>query len=877
MLFEREGELDLVGRSLRNAADGAGSVIVVAGPLGNGKTAFLRALAHHREATGFAVLQASASPIERDFPHGVVSQLLDGPAELSADGRLLVLVDDVQWADDESLAVLEKFAGQVAHRSAVLVVTLREGDSLASRPAVVSIVAGAAHRIRLRPLLLAGSAALVRGLLGPHCDDEFTIACHEVAGGNPMFLTALALSWSVGGLPPVAANAATVRAMPPTWARDRLVSCIRAQPEQAQEVLRGLVVLGGGLSDAAALAELDRFTAFDVIRSLRKLGLLSATGFAHPAVSAAVEETMTADEREDVQIRSARFLHDNGRPAEEVARLLLGITRPLGRWVVEVLRVAADTALRSGSPETAARYLRRALLDTSTDGEDRAKVLVDIATAVRGFDVQAAVRSISYAAPLLREPRDRAAALIRLTPAVMGNAPEAVLSMMRQVAAELGDPAGLDPVGRELALRLEARLRYADSTDRAELARAVSRLTEMGPDAPMQTGAERELLAVLLHSAVTGVGRRADEVAALAGRLLACEPAFSPHSSSAAPLLVSCLAAADSPGVTKRWLDQALEIARSRHDAVSEAMIRSEQALAHLMSGQVEAAARAATDAAALGAGDWSAVGTSAAVVLAGVALQLRHPVLTDQALTFAVNVPVNDCLAAVVGLLRSSDAALRGDLPGASMTLMECGVRLDQSGWRNPVLYPWRTFLAQLKHRLGETEDALALAEEERLIAQEWGAPSGIGRAWRVLGALTGGARGVELTSRAVEVLEESAHALELALALRQWAELSGREDLWRRCLDIATEIGAGNIAAQARAALGGRAPTGAGTRLTPSERRVALLAAGGRSNQEIAIELAVTPRAVEKHLTNTYRKLGVRRRAELASALRQVAADPG
>jgi DNA-binding CsgD family transcriptional regulator len=884
VLFERDDELDLVGRALRRALGGTGSVIVVAGPLGTGKTALLRALADHRDARGFTVLQASASTIEQDFPNGVVDQLRDGsahlaadrarlvgddPAHLSTDQPLLVLVDDVQWADDESLVVLESFAAQSPHRPVVLVVTVREGDQFAGRPAVVSLVTGATHRIRPKPLLPAGSAALVRRRLGAACD-EFALACHEVTGGNPMLLTALTLVWSLGGLPPTSAGAAVVRSMPPTWARDRLVSCVRAQPAPARALLAALAVLGGGVSDAAALAGLDRVTALDVTRSLRKLGLLSATGFAHPAVCAAVEETMTAGEREDTQIRSARFLHDSGRPAEEVARQLLGITRPLGPWVVEVLRVAADSALRSGAPEDAARYLRRALLDTSADGEDRAKVLVDLATAVRGFDVQAAVRSIAYAVPLLHAPRDRAAALIRLTPAVMGDLPDAVLSMLRQTSSEL------DATDRELALRVEARLRFAASTDRGELARAVARLDEFGPDAPLSTSAERELLAVLLHAATTGVGKPAGEVAPLARRLLEYEPASSPHSCSAAPLLVGCLAAADLPCVTSRWLDQALEVARGRRDGADEAMIRSEQALAHLLSGRVGEAARAASDAAALGAGSWSAVGTSAAVVLAGVALQLRDPVLTDQALTFAGHVPVNDCLAAVVGLLRASAAVLRGDLPAGAAMLMECGARLDRSGWRNPVLYPWRSSLALLRHRLGETEEAVVLAEEERLVAEEWGAPSGIGRAWRVLGAVTGGSRGAELTGRAVEVLEGSSHALERALALRQWAELTGRADLWRRCLDVATEIGAAAIAARAQAALGGGAAA-AGTRLTPAERRVALLAAGGRSNQEIADELAVTARAVEKHLTNTYRKLGVRRRAELVAALRGLAPSAG
>lgn len=203
--------------------------------------------------------------------------------------------------------------------------------------------------------------------------------------------------------------------------------------------------------------------------------------------------------------------------------------------------------------------------------------------------------------------------------------------------------------------------------------------------------------------------------------------------------------------------------------------------------------------------------------------------------------------------------------------------MRLDRPGWRNPVLFPWRTSLALLKKRLGDTEDAIVLAEEERLIAEDWGAPSAEGRALRVLGAVVGDERGETLTRRAVEVLEGSAHALELTLALRQLAEMSGSNDVWRRCLEVAEDIGARNIADQARTALDGRTSASAPVRLTPSERRVALLAVAGQSNQEIAEALEVSPRAVEKHLTNTYRKLGVRRRTELAEALHQVGAGHG
>jgi DNA-binding CsgD family transcriptional regulator len=55
----------------------------------------------------------------------------------------------------------------------------------------------------------------------------------------------------------------------------------------------------------------------------------------------------------------------------------------------------------------------------------------------------------------------------------------------------------------------------------------------------------------------------------------------------------------------------------------------------------------------------------------------------------------------------------------------------------------------------------------------------------------------------------------------------------------------------------------------LTPSERRIAELAARGQSNREIAQALFVTPKTVEYHLRNSYRKLEISGRSELARTL--------
>jgi DNA-binding NarL/FixJ family response regulator len=132
------------------------------------------------------------------------------------------------------------------------------------------------------------------------------------------------------------------------------------------------------------------------------------------------------------------------------------------------------------------------------------------------------------------------------------------------------------------------------------------------------------------------------------------------------------------------------------------------------------------------------------------------------------------------------------------------------------------------------------------------------------------------------VAVAEASPARLEAAYAL---ADLGGaliqrrrrREgrDALRLALELAHECGAAALAERARGELrsgGGRPPrlelTGVGA-LTPAERRVCELAASDRTNREIAQQLFVTEKTVELHLTNAYRKLGIRSRFQLAAVL--------
>ena len=122
---------------------------------------------------------------------------------------------------------------------------------------------------------------------------------------------------------------------------------------------------------------------------------------------------------------------------------------------------------------------------------------------------------------------------------------------------------------------------------------------------------------------------------------------------------------------------------------------------------------------------------------------------------------------------------------------------------------------------------------------------------------------------------LEHARALVELGAALRRGNRRSESREPLRRGLELATDCGAAPLAERAETEL---LATGARPRrvalsgvdsLTPSERRVAEMAAEGGTNREIAQALFVTPKTVEVHLSSAYRKLGISSRRQLASAL--------
>jgi DNA-binding CsgD family transcriptional regulator len=199
----------------------------------------------------------------------------------------------------------------------------------------------------------------------------------------------------------------------------------------------------------------------------------------------------------------------------------------------------------------------------------------------------------------------------------------------------------------------------------------------------------------------------------------------------------------------------------------------------------------------------------------------------------------------------------------------------------KNPRWVPWRSLKAQALALLGRRDEGIALAEEEVELARRWGAPSGLGHSLRVLGGLRG-PDGMDELEEAVALLELSHQRIERARALaalgaelRRARRPTDARDPLRRALELAEKSGAHALAENVRSELyatGARPRTTAldGVEsLTERELRVAKLAAEGQTNRDIAQILYVTPKTVEVHLSNSYRKLGISSRRELPAAL--------
>jgi DNA-binding CsgD family transcriptional regulator len=222
------------------------------------------------------------------------------------------------------------------------------------------------------------------------------------------------------------------------------------------------------------------------------------------------------------------------------------------------------------------------------------------------------------------------------------------------------------------------------------------------------------------------------------------------------------------------------------------------------------------------------------------------------------------------------------GDTRAGVADLVSAGRRLDDWGLHNPSVAAWRSHAALALVALGDGQRAAELAQAEVTLARRWSTPRALGIALRAQALVHNDARTIPLLREACATLARSqapvehARALtDLGAALRRGNQRRQARECLRAALDTAAATGASSLVRRAHTEL---VATGARPRiplrsgvdaLTPSERRIAQMAATGQSNVAIAQALFVTIKTVEMHLTSTYRKLDIVSRNQLVDTI--------
>jgi ATP/maltotriose-dependent transcriptional regulator MalT len=230
----------------------------------------------------------------------------------------------------------------------------------------------------------------------------------------------------------------------------------------------------------------------------------------------------------------------------------------------------------------------------------------------------------------------------------------------------------------------------------------------------------------------------------------------------------------------------------------------------------------------------------------------------------------------------------VHADHEAALEDFLQTGEDLAPYARISPFFAPWRSLAGLALHQLGDDERGLELVTEEIDLARSFDLPVRLGSALRIRARFEDPNARLATLNESIEVLEEVDGPLELAHSLHELGRdhrHAGRRVLSRepllRALDLANRCGATALEEQARQELhasGARprrpAISGVGS-LTPSERRIADLAAAGHANREIAEMLFLTKNTIDWHLRNVYRKLEINSRDELGGLVGEGAAQ--
>jgi tetratricopeptide (TPR) repeat protein len=794
-LLERDDELGTLERRLRHAQAGRGSVVLLEGPAGIGKTRLLAEARRLASDRGARTLAARGSEFEHDFAFGIARQLfepllaaadedaerslLQGAAALArpllglepvvpeaettgaetfgamhglywlcanaAQREPLVLtVDDVHLADPPSLRFLAYLARRVEELPVLLALAARPHEADGGDLLRALAVEPSAEVVQPRPLTQPAVARLLATALGREPEERFAAACHAATGGVPFLVHELAAALREDKVEPTAASAALAEELGPrTIARSILVRLGRLA-QVASELARTVAILGRGaeLRHAAALAELDAVQAGAAADALVAAGILERgrpLEFVHPVVRSAIYAELAQGERSRRHRAAARVLAADDEPPERVAAHLLAAEPAGDTWTVEVLWSAAREAFTRGAPDSAAVYLQRALAEPAPESV-RTTLLTELGSAEThaGNPAGLAHLELAFETPGDRDARADVALMLRRG-LVLAHEPNRAAQVFAR-AASLGRD---DP---ELELMFESAVVGAAELDGAiahVLPEALQRLRERAGAAGAVPAAVDSVLAFRAATSNTS----AEEAAERGERAL--RKLTRPYPGEGDPHLFfhACAALLFSERfeLVRPFYDHALEDAQRAGSLPRFAAASCFRSSLHYRTGELaeaEADARLALEATRSVSLDWYLPFATAmllqALVERGELEEAERELGASDHVTVERTTLSSTILLGARGRLR-----LAQERPAeAVVDLLAAGERLTAMGARSPALSWWRSDAALAQLQLGNSSEARRLAAEELELARSFGTRRATGTALRAAGVVEGSGR---------------------------------------------------------------------------------------------------------------------------------------
>jgi DNA-binding CsgD family transcriptional regulator len=366
-ILERESELAVLARAADEAGDGTGSVILISGEAGIGKSSLVQAIRGVLPADGrhlighcddlatprvlgpFRDLIGSIGPtLTRALERGDRSEVLEALRdEFGAVKQPTVLaIEDVHWADEATLDVLRYLVRRAAHLPLVMVLTFRD-DELASDHPLWQLLGLASRAERVRRLRLARlTVAAVRRLsAAANVDGDEIFA---VTSGNPYFVAEMLSAGDTTAVPSTIADAVQARVAHLDPATRESLEQLAVIPSAVQPWLAEALIPAG----LAALAPAEQ------------RGLLTVTPsrvrFRHELARRAVVDSMPVARRVAANRRALAALL--ARPGVEVSRLVHHAAQAGDTdRIVQYGPVAAREASAAGAHREAAAHLRLVL------------------------------------------------------------------------------------------------------------------------------------------------------------------------------------------------------------------------------------------------------------------------------------------------------------------------------------------------------------------------------------------------------------------------------------------------------------------------------------------------------------------------------------